>query len=126
LLDNMRDQWFGLFRPGGPHKTRPIAAGTIARERELADDEHGAADVRNRQVHFAGRILKDAELREFLCHARSFGARVTNFDTEKDRQPTALAKCTDNGTIDAHGSTGTALNHSSHEISRNCGFRRGR
>ena len=53
--------------------TRPAAARGVAVERELADDERGAAGVEQRPVHRAGVVVEDAQVRDLGRELR--GAR---------------------------------------------------
>ena len=47
--------------PGGASEARPVAARGVGGQRELADDEQAAADLRDVEVHLAGVVGEDAQ-----------------------------------------------------------------
>jgi hypothetical protein len=54
------------FRRGRVDETGAVPFDTIAEEGELADDERGAADLREVEVHSTFGVLEDAERRDFF------------------------------------------------------------
>ena len=55
-----------MFGRGGGDPRRPAAAGRVAVERELADDERGAAGVEQRTVHHAVGVGEHAQVRHLV------------------------------------------------------------
>ena len=66
----------GDLGAGGGEKLRPASLLTVAVERELRDDQHLAADVRQATVHFAGFILENTQARELFGQLHGLGLGV--------------------------------------------------
>ena len=76
----------GDLRTRRAGERRPVAPRRVGDERELADDERGAADVEERAVELAVVALEDAQARDLAGEAFRFGLRVAVGDAEQDER----------------------------------------
>lgn len=106
---------FRRFRRGRVDESGPVAFDAIAEEGELADDERGAADLRQVEVHTAFGVVEDAERDDFFRQIADVVFVVADADAEQDEE--TAVDLSGNATAfgfdrDARGSD--ALNASSH------------
>src|SRR5580704_5172682 len=74
-----------LDRPFGPcslDKARAPALAAIPQQRELANDEHAAADIEHRAVHFGLVVWKDAETDDLSRQENDVVLRVPFGDSQ--------------------------------------------
>ena len=69
------DQRLGLLGPSGRDPTRAAATRGVAVERELADDQRGAAGVEQRTIHRAGVVVEDPQVRDLRRELRGAARR---------------------------------------------------
>src|SRR5436190_5580920 len=103
------DETFGLLGGRGGRPRRAPAAPGVAVERELADDEGGAADRAEWRVHHPVGVVEDAEVPHLLGQLAGDGLGVVVRHADEHAQ--ARADLADNIGTDAH----TGLGHALHE-----------
>lgn len=114
---------FRRFRRGRVDESGPVAFDAIAEEGELADDERGAADLRQVEVHTAFGVVEDAERDDFFRQIADVVFVVADADAEQDEE--TAVDLSGNATAfgfdrDARGSD--ALNASSHNKRKTGGW----
>src|SRR5436190_8625529 len=103
------DETLGLLGGRGGRPRRAPAAPGVAVERELADDEGGAADRAEWRVHHPVGVVEDAEVPHLLGQLAGDGLGVVVRHADEHAQ--ARADLADNIGTDAH----TGLGHALHE-----------
>ena len=103
--------WFGSAVEGGA----PSAA-HVTEQRELRNDQHCAADVRDRQRHLSLVVRKDAQARDLVSHVAKVLVGVFLGRTQVDEQ--APTDRTDDFIIDANARFVDPLNDGSHAVPR--------
>ena len=76
---------FGFCRRSGRGERRPAAVRHIGAERELRHHQRGAADLHQRQIHFAVFVFVDPHFRGLLCKQIGLGFPVAVHDAEQDQ-----------------------------------------
>ena len=113
-LDKFGEQQLGFFRRRGGGITGPVAAGTVAVERKLADDEQRAADIAHGFVEFALFVIEDAQKRDFAGQPLDIiGCGIDGNASENEQ---AAVNLTNGFHADADGGTAHALNDELHEL----------
>ena len=102
-----------LFGTGGTDKGRTVAFPAVGIQGELGDTEDSTADVTEREVHLAFRVLKDTELGNLLRQEIGIGLRIRIGDTHQEHE--ALADRTDLSIINAHFGARTSLYYNPHD-----------
>src|ERR671911_945743 len=97
-------------RGGGPRRA-PAAPG-VAVERELADDEGGAADRAERLVHRPVGVVEDPQGPDLFSQLAARGFGVVVRDADEDAQ--AVSDLADDVAVDAHPGFRDALDKCSH------------
>lgn len=64
-------------------KTRPTSLATVSQKCELADDQHSAADISQRQIHFSRLVFEDAQRSDLLREKDRIPLRIAVRDTEQ-------------------------------------------
>jgi hypothetical protein len=82
-------QRLGDLRARGVRERGAVALRGVGDQRELADDEGGAADVEERPVEPLALVLEDAQARDLAREAVGLGLRVALGDAEQDEQARA-------------------------------------
>src|ERR1041385_7573654 len=84
FLNELVAQRRGNFRRGRIDEARPAAFAAIGVESELRYDEHLAARVHRRQIEFALRIRKDAQVGNFVGEKINLSLAVARADAKED------------------------------------------
>lgn len=108
-------QRFRIFRRRCAREGWPSPSPKVCQEGELADDQHAAADVRNRSVHLHFAVYEDPQSWN-LCHERlNIGRAIARRDTDENHHPSTDLTCDD--AINHHTGLGHPLDHCAHTIS---------
>jgi hypothetical protein len=75
------------------NKARPPTLPTIAEQRELANHQHPAADIGQRQIHLSGVIFKHAQTNDFLRQPANLGVAILMPDSQEHDEPAANPPC---------------------------------
>jgi hypothetical protein len=89
LLAEVFVERLGDLGSRGVRERRAVALRRVRDERELADDERGAARVEHRAVELAGLVLEDAQPGDLAREAFRVRVAVAVGDAEKDEQARA-------------------------------------
>ena len=100
-----------LIRRGGRGKARPVAL-RLGGQRELADDEGGAAGVDERAVHAAGIVLENPQVDHLARQPVGLGLAIAGHGA--DQHEKTGADLADGFAGDCDGSGGDALDEGSH------------
>ena len=82
-------EWLRFLGRCGERKARPIALACICDQRELADDERGAAHVEEASIEPAVAVVEDPEPCDFAREANGVLLAVAALDAEQDDQSEA-------------------------------------
>jgi len=78
----------GLFWPGGVDETRAATFSRVTVERELTDDEHRAADVCEREIHFSVSIFEDSQPDSLAGEVHRVSLGIVSTDAQQDEKTT--------------------------------------
>lgn len=103
----------GDGRRGGLDEAGPTALAAVAVQRELADNQHAAADLDDVTVHLAGFVLEDAQARQLVGEPFRLLGSVAMGDAQKDQQ--AAADLADDFAVDFDAGLGNSLQDGTHD-----------
>ena len=86
----LRTESLGHFRRRGVDEARPAALAAIAQQRELADDEHRAADFGQPAVHLAVVVVEDAQSDDLLGELPGVVVRIAAATPSSTSSPRSI------------------------------------
>ena len=95
--DHRVDERLGVLGPCGLDPARAAALEGVAVERELADDEHAAADVDDRPVHHAVVVVEDAQAGDLVGQPLRCRGSVRWVTPTSTHRPASIEPTTSNG-----------------------------
>jgi hypothetical protein len=104
-----------FLRPSGFNETRTSAFAAVTVQRELADEQNGAADIRQSQIHLPVGIFEDPESGDFARDPDDVFLRIVFGDSQQDEE--SSLNLSDDLPVNSHRRFCHSLNHGTHVVS---------